>query len=141
MLSMSLLPCCRYHPAVIVQTYTNPGLVCLYCLRLQIAGFSFQNFSITRPPIAFTYACGLVTCSSPFMVTLSIDFRNLVTLLSAIQATGLLAFTLTGLSPAEHICLIWTHKLVRNFTTWGSQALLITKTSILESSLLFIFIL
>ena len=33
----------------------------------------------------------------------------MVFLISAIQATGLLAITLTGLSPAEHICLIWTH--------------------------------
>ena len=45
-------------------------------------------------------------------VTLSIDFRDLVTLLSAIQATGLLAFTLTGLPPAEHTSLNWTYKLV-----------------------------
>ena len=45
-------------------------------------------------------------------VTLSIGFRELVTLLSAIQATGLLAFTLTGLTPAEHTSLIWTHNLI-----------------------------
>ena len=54
-------------------------------------------------------------------VTLSIDFRDLVTLLPAIQATGLLTFTLTGLSPAEHTSLIWTYNLVRNFTPLGSQ--------------------
>ena len=54
-------------------------------------------------------------------MTLLIDFRDLVTLLSAIQATGLLAFTLTGLPPAEHTSLIWTYNLVRNFTHWGSQ--------------------
>ncbi|MBL7124248.1 MAG: hypothetical protein ISS14_05100 [Actinobacteria bacterium] len=54
-------------------------------------------------------------------VTLSIDFSNSVTLLAAIQATGLLAFTLTGLTPAEHTSLNWTYKLVRKFATWGSQ--------------------
>jgi len=54
-------------------------------------------------------------------VTLSIDFRDLVTLLPAIQATGLLTFTLTGLSPAEHTSLIWTYKMVRNFTTWATS--------------------
>ncbi|MBU4450085.1 MAG: hypothetical protein KKE35_02195, partial [Actinobacteria bacterium] len=54
-----------------------------------------------------------------FKVTLSIGFRDLVTLLPAIQATGLLAFTLTGLSPAEHTSLSWTHNLVRNFGTWA----------------------
>ena len=50
-------------------------------------------------------------------VTLLIDFSNSVTLLAAIQATGLLAFTLTGLTPAEHTSLSWTYKLVRNFTS------------------------
>ena len=58
-------------------------------------------------------------------VTLLIDFRDLVTLLPAIQATGLLAFTLTGLSPAEHTSLSWTHKLVRNFSTWGYYGLIL----------------
>ena len=54
-------------------------------------------------------------------VTLLIDFRDLVTLLPAIQATGLLALTLTGLTPAEHTSLSWTYKLVRNFTPLPSQ--------------------
>jgi len=54
-------------------------------------------------------------------VTLLIDFSNLVTLLAAIQATGLLALTLTGLTPAEHTSLSWTYKMVRNFTPWGSD--------------------
>jgi len=45
----------------------------------------------------------------------------LVTLFPAIQATGLLAFTLTGLPPAEHTSLSWTHKMVRNFTPVDSQ--------------------
>ena len=36
-------------------------------------------------------------------------FRSLISLLSAIRATGLLAFTLAGLSPAEHVSLAWTH--------------------------------
>jgi len=54
-------------------------------------------------------------------MTLSIDFSNSVTLLAAIQATGLLAFTLTGLTPAEHTSLSWTYKKVRNFTSWGGQ--------------------
>ena len=54
-------------------------------------------------------------------VTLRVGFRDLVTRLPAIQATGLLAFTLTGLSPAEHTSLCWTYKLVRNFTPLASQ--------------------
>ncbi len=47
-------------------------------------------------------------------VTLLVSFRDLVSLLPAIQATGLLAFTLTGLSPVEHTSLSWTHNLVRD---------------------------
>ena len=43
-------------------------------------------------------------------VTLSIGFRDLVPRLPAIHATGLLAFTLEGLTPSEHTSLIWTHK-------------------------------
>jgi len=54
-------------------------------------------------------------------VTLLIDFSNSVTLLAAIQATGLLAFTLTGLTPAEHTSLSWTYNMVRNFTTWAAK--------------------
>ena len=54
-------------------------------------------------------------------VTLLIDFRDLVTLLPAIQATGFLALTLTGLTPAEHTSLSWTYNLVRNFTPLPSQ--------------------
>ncbi|MCL4415166.1 MAG: hypothetical protein M1365_00470 [Actinobacteria bacterium] len=52
---------------------------------------------------------------------MSIDFSNSVTLPAAIQATGLLALTLTGLTPAEHTSLSWTYKMFRNFTTRGSQ--------------------
>jgi len=56
-------------------------------------------------------------------VTLRVDFSNSVTLLAAIQATGLLAFTLTGLTPAEHTNLSWTYNLVRNFNTLGSTVI------------------
>ena len=38
----------------------------------------------------------------------SIGFRRSVSLLSAIQATGLLTFTPVGLSPTEHASLRWT---------------------------------
>ena len=116
MLGMSLLPCCRYHPAGIGQTLTS--LVCLCCLRPQIAGSASRVFRL-RGHLCVYLRYGLVTCSSPFTVTLSIGFRDLVTLLSAILATGLLAITLTGLPPAEHTSLSWTHNPVRNFNTWG----------------------
>ncbi len=118
---MPLLSCCRYYPAGIVQTL-RPVFVCLYCLRLQIAGSASRVFRL-RGHLCVYFRYGLITCSSPFMMTLLIGFRDLVTLLPAIQATGLLAFTLTGLSPVEHTSLSWTHNMVRNFNTWGYQKL------------------
>ena len=39
----------------------------------------------------------------------SIGFRNSVSFLSAIQATGLLTFAPVGLPPTEHASLCWTH--------------------------------
>ena len=39
-------------------------------------------------------------------------FRSSVSLIPAIQATGLLIFTLTGLIPAEHASLSWTHNRI-----------------------------
>ena len=118
---MSLLSYCRYYPAGIVQTQ-QPVFVWLYCLRLQIAGWASRVFRL-RGHLCVYFRYGLITCSSPFMVTLLIGFRDLVTLLPAIQATGLLASTLTGLSPVEHTSLSWTHNLVQNFATRPSKDL------------------
>jgi hypothetical protein len=42
-------------------------------------------------------------------MALSIGFRNSVSFLSAIQATGLPTFTPVGLPPTEHASLHWTH--------------------------------
>jgi hypothetical protein len=42
-------------------------------------------------------------------LALSMGFRPLVSLQSAIQATGPLAITLAGLTPAEDASLRWTH--------------------------------
>jgi hypothetical protein len=44
---------------------------------------------------------------------LSIGFRNSVSFLSAIQATGFLTLTPMGLSPTEHASLRWTHLRTR----------------------------
>ena len=45
----------------------------------------------------------------------SIGFRNSVSLLPAIQATGPLTFAPAGLSPAEHASLRWTHNCTCGF--------------------------
>jgi len=111
---LSLLP--RWNKTNVYR----PVFVCQCCLRPQIAGSASRVFRL-RGHLCVYLRYGLITCSSPFKVTLSIGFRDLVTLLPAIQATGLLAFTLTGLSPAEHTSLSWTHKMVRNFATRASH--------------------
>ena len=61
-LDMSLLPCCRYHPAGIGQT--RASLVCLYCLRPQIAGSASRVIRL-RGHLCVHFRYGLVTCSSP----------------------------------------------------------------------------
>src|SRR5215213_9798445 len=42
-------------------------------------------------------------------MVLSIDFRDSVSFLPTIQATGLLTLALTGLTPAECASLVWTY--------------------------------
>jgi hypothetical protein len=43
-------------------------------------------------------------------MALSIGFRDSVSFLLTIQATGLLTVTLVGLSPTEYASLRWTHQ-------------------------------
>jgi len=49
----------------------------------------------------------------------SIGFRNLVSLLPAIQATRLLTFASVGLFPTEHASLCWTHNRTCRFPASG----------------------
>ena len=100
----------------------QPVFVCIYCLRLQIAGFSFQNF------MGFWGHLCVYFCLRPGNLLITPEMtlsgrlsKILVSLIFAIQATRFLSFTLKELSPAEHICIIWTHKLVRNFTPLTSH--------------------
>jgi hypothetical protein len=44
-------------------------------------------------------------------MALSIGFKKSVSLLPAIHATGPLTLTPVGLSPTEHVRLVWTHSL------------------------------
>jgi len=50
-------------------------------------------------------------------MALSIGFMYFVSSTHAIQATGFLTSTPTGLSPAEHASLCWTHSVV-NTPSW-----------------------
>ncbi len=95
---MSLLPCYRYHPAGVnirVSQISNTHAV--FALRLQarppglpLSGPPMRSLSL-RPGNSLT----------SLKEALSMGFRHLVSLLPAIQATGILTLPLTGLTPAE----------------------------------------
>src|SRR5450755_1783292 len=68
-------------------------------------------------------------------MALSIGFRNSVSFLSAIQATGLLTFAPVGLSPTEHASLRWTHPRARLVQ---SRAALCASVVIIEGFLIYL---
>src|SRR5450755_2827042 len=68
-------------------------------------------------------------------MALSIGFRNSVSFLSAIQATGLLTFAPVGLSPTEHASLRWTHVRARLVQ---SRAALCASVVIIEGFLIYL---
>jgi len=71
-------------------------------------GLGLRGILTFEATYAFAYATAWRLAAIP-RTTLSIDFRTLVSLNPAIQATGLLAFTPAGLTPAEHASLCWTY--------------------------------
>jgi len=74
-----------------------------HSLRLAVAG-SASGASHFRGHLCVRFCCGLVTRDQP-KVILSIDSKASVSLGFAIQATGLLTITLTGLTPVERVIL------------------------------------
>ena len=56
--------------------------------------------------------------------------RYSVSLISAIQATGLLTITPAGLTPAEHASLSWTHNRTGEFLTSGSSVTLTIRVTV-----------
>ena len=106
LLGMSLPPCCRFHPAEIeMPRRSDFGIPC--CLRPSVAGSALGSTHF-RGHLRVHFRYGPVTRDPP-RETLSIGFRASVSLLPAIQATGLLTSTPAGLSPAEQASLRWTH--------------------------------
>jgi len=71
-------------------------------------GLGLRGFSLSGPPVR---SLSLRPGDSLTSLTdaLSMGFKYSVSLLPAIQATGLLILTLAGLTPAEHTSLSWTH--------------------------------
>src|ERR1039457_4507144 len=72
-------------------------------------------------------------------MVLSIGFRNSVSFLSAIQATGFLTLTPMGLPPTEHASLRWTHlsaRLVQSRAALCASVVIIEGFPALSSTLL-----
>ena len=101
-----LSSCHRFHPAEVGRSsqaaFNRPC-----CLRPLVAGSALRN-RLSRP-LARSLALWPDDSQISPRETLSIGFRNSVSLLPAIQATGLLTITPAGLSPAEQTSLCWTH--------------------------------
>ena len=116
MLGLSLLPCCRYHPAGMNQTY-HPVFVCSSCLRPTDAG-SASGASNFRGHLCVHSRYGLVTRSLPSdgCVNRLQDFGFPPPCYPSYRA---LALTLTGLTPAEQTSLRWTHIRTCSFPASG----------------------
>ena len=111
------LPSCRhYHPAGANSRFSQASTVHpVFALRKR-----------ARPPESPTFEATLCSLSlrpddsltSP-RIALSMGFRPSVSLLPAIQATGLLASTQVGLTPTERVSLRWTHSRTVEFLESG----------------------
>ena len=114
LLSASSSPCRRYHPARVSQRFSQSAL--------RHAAFVLRKR--TRPPDLMCsrgYLCvhsryGPVTRRPPFTVAVSMGFSSSVSLLPAIQATGLWLLPRRVCSPAERASLCWTHPRTIGFS-------------------------
>ncbi len=95
---MSLLPCYRYHPAgVNIRVSQISNIHAVFALRLRARP---PGLSLSGPPIR-SLSLRPGNSLTSLKEALSMGFKHLVSLLLAIQATGVLAIPLTGLTPAE----------------------------------------
>ena len=112
LLSVSLSPCCRSHPARGVRRLSQPATSsAAFALSRKARPLEWYTFGAT---CAFACATAWGLASIPRML-LSMGFRDSVSFLPAIRATRLLTFTLAGLAPAEHASLYWTHNRTCKF--------------------------
>ncbi len=112
MLSMPLSSCCRYHPARVkgrINQFSTLHAAFIPRLRIRPLELTFSG-----PPVRSLSLRPDDSLTIPTMA-LSMGFRYLVSLLPAIQTTGLLVFTPAGLTPAEHTSLTWTHNRACEF--------------------------
>ena len=106
LLSMSLSPCCRFHPAKVNSRIGQLSAGhSAFALRLQARPSGIFTFEATTRSLLLRPGDSLI---SPREI-LSMGFRILVSLHPAIRTTRLLTLAPAGLSPAEHTGLSWTH--------------------------------
>src|SRR5271170_6524873 len=106
LLGMSLSPCCRFHPAEVLEPHRSDfGSPC--CLRPPVGG---SAFGATHFRGHFCVHC----CYGP--VTRRLPTGDVVDRLQSLGFPppcypnyGVLIFAPAGLSPAEHASLRWTH--------------------------------
>ncbi len=108
LLSMSLSPCCPYHPAGVTQRLGQSASCHAAFTRRQ--GARPPDLKLSRPPVGSLSLRPGDSLTIPRMA-LSVGFIRFVSSTHATQATGLLTLTPVGLTPAEHASLRWTHCL------------------------------
>ena len=113
LLGVPLSSCCRFNPARVVRRFSQfASSHAAFALGfLWVSGLSrphLRSLSL-RPDDLLTI----------LTMALSIGIRNSISLLSAIQATGLLTITLVGLSPTEHTSFSWTRCRTAEFLRSG----------------------
>ena len=106
LLDVSLSPCCRSHPAGVTRRVSQTATVHA-AFALTVAG-SASGASHFRGHLCVHLRYGPVTRSPSRGWLCRWASEHSVSLLPAIQATGLLALTPAGLTPAEHASLRWT---------------------------------
>ena len=106
LLGISLPPCRRFHPAGGSHRLSHSAM----------SPAAFARFLRARPPgsafrghISVHLHYGLVTRHRP-STALSMGFSVPVSLVRCHPSYGALTLTPTGLPPAEHASLCWTHK-------------------------------
>ena len=118
MLGMSLSPCCRFHPAEVLEPHRSDfGSPC--CLRPPVGG---SAFGATHFRGHFCVHCcyGLVTRRLPSGDVVD-RLQSLGFPPPCYPNYGVLIFAPAGLSPAEHASLRWTHNRTGRFPASGSR--------------------
>ena len=96
------------HPAGVAGRLVSARPVMLPSPRPR--GLGLRNQILSRPPLGSRVLRPGDSLTIPKMA-LSVGFIRFVSSTDATRATGFLTFTLVGLTPTEHVCIVWTHRV------------------------------